>query len=105
MRTRPSWVGAGQAGWLLHLQQLRKNLGENHESVVAQRNLMHENKNPYLDVNFDELVAHYNAHKTQPVLFVINYLSGRTPRPEIMPEPTRTPPPQPRVPSCGPAAS
>ena len=85
----------------LHLQQLRKNLGENHESVTAQRNLMRENKNPYIDVNFDELVSHYNAHSGhQPVLFIANYLSGRTPRPETMPEPTRTPPPQPRVPTC-----
>ena len=85
----------------LHLQQLRKNLGDNHESVVAQRNLMRDNKNPYIDVSFDELVSHYNAHSGhKPVLFIANYLSGRTPRPETMPEPTRTPPPQPRVPTC-----
>ncbi len=84
----------------LHLQQLRKNFGDNHESVIAQRNLMRENKNPYIDVNFDELVAHFNAHQYKPVIFVANYLAGRTPRPETMPEPTRTPPPQPRVPTC-----
>lgn len=85
----------------LHLQQLDKNLGPKHESVIAQRALMHQNNNPYLDVSFDELVSHYNAHSGhKPVLFIINYLSGRTPRPETMPEPTRTPPPQPRVPTC-----
>lgn len=85
----------------LHLQQLRKNHGERHESVTAQRQLMRDNNNPYIDLSFDELVSHYNAHQGhKAVVEIANYLTGRAPRPEAMPEPTRTPPPAPRVPTC-----
>lgn len=85
----------------LNLQQLQRNLGPRHESVVAQRNLMQENNNPYIDVDFNELAARYNADKTQSILHIANYLSGRAPQPLNLPPPQAAPAPAPRAPACG----
>lgn len=85
----------------LNLQQLRRNLGDNNEAVIAARNLLRENKNPYADINFDDLVGMHNADQGRPIVQIANILIGREPRPQNMPRPLATPAASAPVPTCG----
>lgn len=84
----------------LNLQHLQRTLGPAHGRVMTERAMLTQQRNPYLAVDFNELVSHFNADKGRSILFIANYLSGRTPRPDVLPTPQPTPPAQAPTPTC-----